>query len=285
MKKIDKSEKLISTIKNFENIPTLKSIRAKILKIINVQEDVPITKLSNIVKSDMSIAARILRIVNSPFYGFANKITSIENALVLLGFNTVKSILISLYVYENAEFENTLKGLFGHSLFSAIVAMNLSKKISATIKTNKDDIFSASLLHDIGRVVLVIVFPEELEKIFKKSQSEKIPLSRAEKDILGINHDIIGSMLLKEWGFPEAIYAPVNFHHNPISSGNFKIESTIIHISDILANALGVGLFGDQCLEPIDHKYLSLLSIDGEFLQKFIYEIYPLQEELSFFNN
>lgn len=280
---MDETLNYINAIKH-EEIPILKSIHAKISSLLGSRSEASVSNIARIIKSDISLASRILRIVNSPYYGFVNKITNIDRAIVLMGFNAIKSLLISSYFLE--KMENTLRSLWRHSFFCAMSARYLTTRLTSSINIDPDDVFATALIHDIGRVIIGLAFPDKLSEIIRRAEKEKRFYIEVEKEILGINHDIIGYSIFKEWEFPISICMPVRYHHNPLSSSRneFKLESSILYIADKVTNSLGINCEGDCYVEPIQKECLGLLSINNKFIENFIYEIYPLREELEIFD-
>lgn len=286
---MDKSAKIIKKVKNWDDIPTLKSIHNKIHKTLNDFNEIPAKELSESIEKDVALSAKMLKIINSPFFGLSIKIQNIERAIVLLGFNAVKSIILGTAIVN--ENEEIMKDLWGHSLFVSLISKTLAKKIQKrnkypSDKLDMDSIVAAALIHDIGRIMIAITYPEEFSLIVKKVGEEKRFFIDVENELLKINHELVGSLLLKEWNFPESIYIPIMFHHNPLLGINSKfcVESIILNISDILTNAMGVGFAGDYFVEPIKQELLDFIGINKPFLRNLIKEVYPLKDELAIFN-
>lgn len=286
---MDKAAKIIRIVKDWDNIPTLKSIYNKIYKTMHDFNEIPIKELSESIEKDIALSTKILKIINSPFFGLTVKIGSIERAVVLLGFNTVKSIILGTAILN--ENEETMKGLWGHSLFVSLIAKALTKKIQkrneyALDKFDTENILAAAIIHDIGRVIIAMAFPKEFALIVKRVEDEKRFFVDVENEVLKINHELIGSLLLKEWNFPESIYIPIMFHHNPVlgMESKFVLESIILNIADILTNAMGIGFAGDYYVEPIRQELLDFAGIDKSFIKNLVKEVYPLKGELEIYD-
>ena len=257
---------------------------------------------------DMSLSAKILKIVNSPFYGFPQRIYNLNLALVLLGSNTLKSIIITSSVFELMK--DTMKGLWEHSLFCGLTAKYIARQINGNKQfIDEDLVFSAGLLHDIGKLIIAIKFRDDFNSIIKFAEEKKLVYSEAEKEILNISHADVGYYLTKSWNYPASIYTPIRFHHDfmmlyknenitknynvksiadnknkTYSSNNYIIETAIVNLSDILTKSLGIGFSGSIYVDEIKNEIMEILSIDLDFLKKVIEEIYYFRDELNVFN-
>ncbi len=283
MKKIDTLDELIATVKKTDNIPTLPKVLSKISKEID-NDNFSIKNIGELMSHDVSLSARILRIVNSPFYGFPQRIYSINHAIMLLGFNVLKSIIISTTVFT--AMKKTMAGLSEHSLFCAFTAKHIAASINAKKINNidSDNMFSAGLLHDIGKIIIAATFKEDFKKIIEIADKSEKPLADIEYDILNISHDYLGYMLIKEWNLPSSIYLPIKYHHNVNLADDFKIESAILNLANFLTLALGIGFSGVTYLEKINRDTLKILDIDIYFIKSIIEEIYSYKDELYIFD-
>jgi putative nucleotidyltransferase with HDIG domain len=282
MKKIDTLDKLIATVKKTDNLPTLPKVLSKISEEID-NDNFSIKNIGELMSHDVSLSARILKIVNSPFYGFPQRIYSINHAIVLLGANVLKSIIISTSVFT--AMKETMAGLSEHSLFCAFAAKHIAVKLRAQKINNIDPdiMFSAGLLHDIGKIIIATTFKDDFKKIIEIADKSEKPLADIEHDILNISHDQLGYTLTKEWNLPQSIYLPIKYHHNVNLADDFKAETAILNIADFLTRALGIGFSGASYLEKINIDALNILGIDIDFIKSVIEEIYSYKDELYIF--
>ena len=282
MKKIDTLDELIATVKKTDNLPTLPKVLSKISEEID-NDNFSIKNIGELMSHDVSLSARILKIVNSPFYGFPQRIYSINHAIVLLGANVLKSIIISTSVFT--AMKETMAGLSEHSLFCAFTAKHIAVKLRAQKINNIDPdiMFSAGLLHDIGKIIIATAFKDDFKKIIENADKSKKSLVDIEHDILNISHDYLGYMLIKEWNLPPSIYLPIKYHHNVNLADDFKAETAILNIADFLTRALGIGFSGAAYLEKINRDALNILGIDMDFIKSVIGEIYSYKDELYIF--
>lgn len=293
-KHADRLDGLISKIKKTENIPTVPKILNKISDLMK-DDTFSVKHVGELMTKDLSLSARILKIVNSPFYGFSQRISSLDHAIVLLGANVLKSIVISTSIFT--VMNETMEGLWEHSLFTAFTAKyiaavlnNDKNRLLLTDKNNKkymmdaDMVFSAALLHDIGKVIIATTFKDDFKKIAELAKVDKRPLIEIEHEILNTSHDYLGYALVKEWQLPQSIHAPIRYHHNPAIAGDFNVEAAIINLADFLTIALGIGFSGSPYVEKLNAEVLNILNIDKDFIKSAIEEIYSFKEQLSVFD-
>ena len=282
MKKIDTLDELIATVKKTDNLPTLPKVLSTISEEID-NDNFSIKNIGELMSHDVSLSARILKIVNSPFYGFPQRIYSINHAIVLLGANVLKSIIISTSVFT--AMKETMAGLSEHSLFCAFAAKHMAVKLKVQKINNIDPdiMFSAGLLHDIGKIIIATTFKDDFKKIIENADKSEKPLAAIEHEILNISHDQLGYMLTKEWNLPQSIYLPIKYHHNVNLADDFKAETAILNIADFLTRALGIGFSGASYLEKINIDALKILGIDIDFIKSVIEEIYSYKDELYIF--
>jgi putative nucleotidyltransferase with HDIG domain len=307
MKK-DKFDEIMGVIKSTYSLPSLSEV---INKINNLMEDdtVSVNYIGNLMTKDISLSAKILKIVNSPYYGFPQRIYNLNHALVLLGSNTLKSIIITSSIFDLMK--DVMKGLWEHSLFCGLTAKYIAKQINNGKQIIDEDlVFSAGLLHDIGKLIIAIKFKDDFNAVIKLAQEEKKVYTEAEKEVLNISHADVGYYLTKEWNYPASICTPIRFHHEFLMlcgnenidknyniksittnnknklyySNNYVIETAIINLSDILAKSLGTGFSGSIYVDEIKNEIMEVLSIDSAFLKKIIEEIYYFKDELNVFN-
>lgn len=249
---------VLEKIEKIENLPTIPSILRKILGIIE-DPKVSLQKISDFVASDPTLTARILKMVNSPVYGFPGRISSVSHAMVILGLNAVKGLLIGVSVFE--VMKKNMVGLWEHSLSSAIYA-----RIMATRKnlSSPEEISVAALLHDIGKVILLIAFKEDYEKIIQSVMAKEGFLHELEKEYFGITHAEVGGFVGKKWNFPLKLTEPIMNHHRPQLSKNFELETAIVHFSNILSLSRGIGYSGDIFVNPVNVSVWNILDFKYE---------------------
>ncbi len=244
-----KVEKIVATI---EQIPTLPIISDHIQTLFK-DDDVSVKQLESIIEKDPPLAAKLIKLVNSSFYGLLNKIGSIEHALVILGFREVRNVVLGFTIQSHF---NNIKGSFDPKRFwkHSVVCSQIAKYLGKHYNTVDDGTFFLSgLIHDIGKLVIDQYFPEEFSQITDVISSENITFSKAEKEVLGVTHYQVGAKLLQQWQFPRKVTMQVFYHHAPWHDKNYSSGSIIIYLSNLLAKIVGYpSLDDEQKITPDD---------------------------------
>ena len=231
-------------LENIEEVPTLPQVAFRLIAMIS-DPNSSMAAISRIVEEDPPLVAKILKIINSGYYNMANKISSVHQALVLLGLEEVKNMVFALSVYSTFyhihqnEYFNFSR-FWKHSASTAKMAIVLSKYVG--LNFNQAD-FISGLLHDFGRLVLQLYFSENYEEVFRHSESNNLTLYEAEKAVLGMTHAEVGFWLGNHWHIPEEIMDVILFHHEPTETDvEEKPLRPIIYLSERIANIWGVTL-------------------------------------------
>lgn len=243
--------KVDQIIQKIEHLPTLPIISQQIQELFK-NKDATIKDLENLIEKDAPMATKILKIVNSAFYGLINKTSSLEHALVILGINEVKNIVLgfSLQSYFTCPTKNINRNRFWkHSIVCSQIARFLGNHYNVP---GKDSLFLSGLIHDIGKLVFDQYFHTEFEQIIDRIDQEQIPSSKAEKDILGVTHYQVGAKMLQQWQFPKEVTMQVFYHHAPWHDKNYSTGSIIIYLSDMITKISGYTCLENEKKSEID---------------------------------
>jgi len=251
-----------------QTLRTLQTQPAVIAKISQILQN-PATnadELGGAIRTDPVLASTVLKLVNSAFYGFPGKIGSINHAIVLLGFSTVKNIVLTASVLEL--FKMNIDGdkfnpqaFWKHSLACGVAAQSLAQAVGYE---RKEECFVAGLLHDIGKLIMFQLIPKDFMRVIDFAGKTKSLFYDAERKLLGISHQEIGGMLIEQWRLPPQILNAVASHHNP-SAGNgddCKLAA-IVHCADIFARAIGYGNGGDNKIPIINDSVWDRLGLEN----------------------
>lgn len=273
----EKRKEVKRKLRKLEGLPTLPPIVQKLNNMIE-DERVSISQIAELIEKDQVITSKILRLANSAFYGFPKRISTVKNALMLLGLNVVKILITTLSIFEIIHKEDV--GLWEHSIGVAACCKIIAEKLELK---EPQEIATAGLLHDLGRVIEKVGFPEDYGRILKLVNQGKDPL-QAEQEVLGIDHAEIGGSLMRFWNLPDRLIEAVEAHHDLKKAKEFKKEAAIVHVSDILIHARGYGQTLYQIkIPPFDEKSLKILKIDLSFLKDVLFKLEPKLYELKFF--
>jgi HD-like signal output (HDOD) protein len=224
-----------------------------------------IKDLAEVLETDPAIAAQVLKMANSPYYGMSGKVSSLQNASVVLGQKVIGELLTM--AGASSILGNTLEGygleagfMWRHSLGVAFASKNIASMKHPSL-TN--DAFTAGLIHDVGKLVLdpyIVERKKTFESFMNDGQKSFL---EAEKSILGFSHSEIASELCKVWGVPASLSKAIQFHHDPALSNNDPL-TYIIHTADALAMMTGLGLGVDGILYELDQNAPLLLGLGEE---------------------
>ena len=240
-------EDVISKIKDLPTLPTVAQEMISNLENENTSLDAICEKVS----MDQSLTAKTLRLANSSYYGANSKVVTLQQAIALLGMENVKKLILMTSMansFPTSRCRNfDPKAFWRHSIATAICA----ELISRTLKMKHDFAFTAGLLHDIGRLVLVTRFPKEYEQVIAYRDQQDCYLLDAERAVMGIDHMSVGLVLAMQWEFSDAIQDAISGHHEP-DSKELNSVAAIVHVANSIVHALD--------LSETEHDLVPLLS-------------------------
>jgi putative nucleotidyltransferase with HDIG domain len=229
-----------------------------------------LSTIGDAIQKDPDLTARLLRLANSPFFGFASRLSTVAEAVSLLGIQQIQDMITASSVME--QFRGVPDTLVNKdSFWRHCLAVGITARLLAMERRlpKPDKFFVAGLLHDVGRLVLLQQAAEWAQAVFELYQREKILLREAEQKILGYDHQQIAAELLQSWSYPTALVQAVAFHHVPGQSLS-KLDSAVVHIADHLVNAMAIGSSGEQFVPPLDDRAWTTLGLETEALAKII---------------
>jgi HD-like signal output (HDOD) protein/ActR/RegA family two-component response regulator len=201
--------------------------------------DTSLQKLAKIVEQDVGVSAKILQLVNSAFFGIAHPVTNIEHAVVYLGINTIRSLVLSLEIFRVFAPEAPMPGfnleiLHRHARFSALIAARLPVP-----KHLAEITMAAGMLHDVGKLVLAWKFPDRFKRLLDQAAAERLALYKVEESEYGFSHAEIGGYLLGLWGLPYVLAEAVALHHGPNRVPHEYFDAvSAVHVANLLAHEL-----------------------------------------------
>jgi len=224
-------------LKGLEKLPTLPGIAMKILELVR-DEDTNLKEIADVLSTDPPLSARVLKLINSPFYGVRTQVTSVPHAVNLLGLNTIKNLALSFSLLRDyrkgnkVDFDYTR--FWKESLIGAVSCKLIAEKI---IPELSEDAFFLGLIHNIGILALIQCMPQQYGLVLKEKDRTLCSYHEAENQILGFNHMEIGEYLIRTWGLPETFFTPVLYHHDPeaLKTKGSKIEliTKVLHLSSL----------------------------------------------------
>ncbi|NOZ83357.1 MAG: HDOD domain-containing protein [Epsilonproteobacteria bacterium] len=265
-------------VERLSSLPTIPPVATKILKLIG-SENISLNKVTEFISRDQALSARVLKIINSPVYGFPGRISSISQAVMLIGIGALKGMLLGISMFDMMH--KTMMGLWEHSIGTAVAAKAIATKVGMK---EIEDVSVAGLIHDIGKVALGICYPELYKNVIIAVGEKKIYIVEAEENIIGANHAEAGSWLARKWRFPLSLVNSIEYHHNP-SARHSSMTIAIVHLSDTIIKMMGFGFSGDPFAHRIERIAWDTLALTGEDLKGIFIEIEEaiLSQETSIF--
>ena len=252
------SQSLKTVISRMRSIPSLPTLYEELTAALR-REDPSMSQIAKIISKDVGMAAKILQLANSAFVGTSGRVSSLPQALSLIGTETVRTLVLSVHVFSqfesNHEVTASLPALWDHS----VAVSSLAQRIASAERCAKvmvEESFTAGLLHDIGKVVLLAEMPREYHQIFEMKPGSK----DVEREQLGCTHAEVGAYLMSIWGLPLSLVHAVAFHHRPSESAETDFSSlTAVHAADAIASATDASPLNHDA--ELDLKYLERLGL------------------------
>ena len=260
---------LVKQVKNIVSLPTVYTrLREVILLPSSSAGDI-----GKIVSEDPGLTARLLKLVNSAFFGFPSKIDTVSRAITLVGTQQLSDLALATSVMSS--FDGVSDEFISMDLFwQHSLAAGVFSRVIATLRgeENIERFFVAGMLHDLGKLILFVSQPKLATKCFEVKKEKKILMIDAENEVLGFNHTDIGFELLSMWNLPANLIEPVGFHHTPLKSVKYPIETCTVHVSDIFANAFKMGTSGETFIPKIENGAWEKLKLQIDHVNEIVEE-------------
>jgi len=268
-------------LKKIETLPTLPIVVTRIMQLVENPKTAAV-EISKVVSLDPALTVKILKIVNSAYYGFPKQITTVTHAIMILGFEDVKNIAMGISVFDIFK----AKGAASDVIFDRVAFWQHSIAVGACTKLlakklrykNPEEAFICGLLHDIGKIILDQYFHDEFNKVMKLARDENLLFINAEKRMNDMDHAEIGRVVAKRWGLPQAIVECIANHHNPAGSETNVMLIALVHASDVFCKIQKIGNSGDMLVPQLQKAAWDQLKLQPTDLTK-LYE--ELNEEVK----
>lgn len=245
-------------------------------------------QFAGIIAHDPGLTARLLKLVNSSYYGLPSKVDTISRAFTIVGLHELTNLVNSICAVKtfsklSSEITN-MNTFWRHGIYTGIAAREIAIQTNCL---NPERLFVAGLLHDVGSLAINRKYPELAGESISASEGNEQALARLEREALGFDHAELGALMFSSWNLPAATCEAIRYHHNPDAAEGHAHEAGIIHVADALANASGTGSFSETVAEVIDldSEVLAPMGIDSDYDyeqllgvvdQKFIETVYLL---------
>lgn len=266
------SRELELIIMTASDLPTIPVVATKVMQLIE-HETATAEEMAKVVSSDPAVAARVLKISNSSFYGCQRQIQTLSHAIMILGFSTLKSLVVAASVKQVYKpYGLTEKMLWEHS-FGAGLAARIIANITQLV--NEEEAFLGGLFHDIGKIIMNTIDSQQFQSVMQKCYNDKISFQEAEQQVYSYTHAEVGGMVIKKWNFPDILMNAVLSHHSfdfAEDEDPYQIKlSCVVGLANIFCHKLGIGV-----REPEDELVLhetipaKMLNLDKARIQSLL---------------
>jgi HD-like signal output (HDOD) protein len=266
----DPRELINDAVRKVSSIATLPEVTVRIIKTVEDPKS-SASQLHGIIANDPALVTRILKVVNSSFYGLPGQIASIERAIVLLGLNAVKNIAVAAslgQLFRGVKLCEgfTAKDLWTHCISVATTARHMSREMKLPIA---DEAFLAGMIHDIGLLVSLQIWPAKLQQACDKVRAGATDFCQAERDIMGCDHQQLGTALTEQWKFPRSCQLVAGHHHRPSElSDNHRMLVTLVFVADTLCCHAKRGFNLTAVSQTLDQGGLGDVNLDQSAIER-----------------
>ncbi|MCS6829558.1 MAG: HDOD domain-containing protein [bacterium] len=256
-------EKLQLLVQTIRDLPALPEV---VVRVMRMTED-PRTdaqSIARVIATDQAMTARVLKLANSAFYGLPRRVGTLSEAVVILGFRTIKNLAIAASTFEllNREIAGywLQRGeLWRHSLACAIGAQLIAQRVRLPVV---EEAFVSGLLHDIGKVAINLFVREQFDQIMERALQDQIPFVEAEQVVLGFNHAMAGGLIAEKWNLPPSLVSVIKYHHQPSTAPDGDLMVYVVHLADILSITMGIGIGGDGLYYTLEEGTLAKFGLE-----------------------
>lgn len=232
------------------DLAPLKAVATKAIQLAEDERSAAMD-LAAVISSDQALTARLLKLSNSAYYGYARRISNVREAVILLGMRTVRSVAISTAIIDafrlphlgQARFDQDL--FWAHSVTVGIIAETIARE---TRVVRPEDAFTAGVLHDIGKLAMMLAAPEAFAELLDLVEHENMKYREAEAAVFGFGHELVGARLAQRWKFPEPLVAAIQAHHEPAPA--IESMSHVVAAANLVANREGLAAGFDYTGDP-----------------------------------
>lgn len=260
-------------LENARDLPTLPSVVSEIIKLANSSKT-NAADVGRIIEQDQALTTKVLRLVNSAFYGFPGQIKTVQHAVVIIGFNKVKNVVMAASLFDLTKGRSSksvnIPQFWLHALGSAIGAKEAIRRFDTNV--TPDDAFVAGLIHSVGVMIIDQMFPQEYAMVRQVCLQSRCTLYEAEKSVLGFTHCHAGDWVGEKWKLPPQLRNAMNYYARPMQAKSDQGVVAAAHVGSSLARALGIGSAGDEVMMGIDPLVCQRFGVDGAMLDKIVDE-------------
>lgn len=268
-------------ISKIKNLPSLPSVAHKVEDLLNSPKS-NAEDFDAVISQDPALTAKLLKLVNSAFYGLANKVDSVTRAIAIVGFKQIRDLVTSISVME------AFKGIESRSFnmrdfWKHSVACGVASQVIAIYRRDpKPEVnFTAGLLHDVGKLVMLTECPSDYQQVIALNKYKKLLGYAAEKQVFGFTHAEVGVELSRLWKHPLNLQVAIGHHHTGPTTGYFPGMASTVHVADVVAHACSLGNSGDRFVPPLSPAAWDATGLKVSMLETAVDKIGEHLEEIT----
>lgn len=252
-------------IESIDNLPSFPAIISRLIKVVNSPES-SADDAAELIEKDPGLTSKMIRLANSAFYGIPRSISSVSSAVVILGFNTIRSLVLSasvMKIFSGSQNKTTINKdrFWKHSIVTAMAAKIIVRHFINIRMMDPESAFCSGILHDIGKLIFNEYMNSEYTEVCNYAVKNNVSLIEAETRLLGTNHAEIGKIISDKWSLPLDLEYSVVYHHNPGNADNLHELIATIHFANILAHQTGATIWDEEPIPEEWSNYREILRV------------------------
>jgi len=272
MADLSQRDKYHKIVERLDQLPAFPAIVSQLLAVIN-SPDSSSEDAARLIEKDPALTSKMLRLANSAFYGMPRTVSSVNGAVVVLGFNSIRSIvlgasLVKIFPFGAGGSLFSVKNFWMHSFVCAIGARSIVTLCINDLMVDPESAFCAAMMHDIGKLIFNHCLPEEYNRVLTYARQKEIPVKVAEKELLHIDHAELGSIVADKWALPFELEYPIVYHHRPAEAERNPALIAAVHLADSVAHKTGAKLFADEKPNPLWREVAKTVPVTKEMMQQ-----------------
>jgi putative nucleotidyltransferase with HDIG domain len=269
-------------IRAIERLPVPSSVVRRISKVVSDPET-SASDIAEVLRMDPLLSGKVLHLANSAYIGIPRTVSSLPNAVVLLGVKRIHAIILTSELLApvkiTAPLPFSIDRFRRHAVTVALIAESMARHLKRYDAPDEHDLFAGALLHDIGKLLAGVLEPDGVAAVYRRCRERSIPYYRAEGEEL--SHTVLGSALAEQWMFPPELAACIRGHHTAACFPELHRMVSVIHIADVMAHLLGFAVFPDEKTPAIDDAALAEVQLPVERLRVIAEDILKQQDQIA----
>lgn len=262
-------DRLDVLLQSAKDMPTIPRIAVHVAKLVD-NPNASARQVATALASDQVLTARVLRMANSAFYGAPRRISTVTDAIVLLGMRTIRNMAMAVSCFDVLDRELQCYAMrrgdmWRHAFCVGYAAQLLAKR---THYLATEEAFVAGLMHDIGKVIVSLSFADDFNRVLEIAASNDLPFYLAEQQVLGFDHAEVGARVCENWKLPQQLVETIRYHHRPSLQSDWAPLTAIVHVADVLCLTLGIGIGKDGLRYTLEDGVMERLKLTQDSVEE-----------------